>query len=375
MLRISLSVAVAALIATTLSGTSCRRHHKSTSAAAPLRVEVATATSDSILMRYSFTTHLRSNYDAVIQPRVDGYLERIAYRSGMPVRRGDLLFTIEANLLNTSLLAAEAALSSAEAEALEAKNNYDRAIPLSRLNAIRDSQLDQYSAAYNSSVASVRSARQQVASARLQVSYATIYSPIDGIVAASKAHEGDYVGPSTQFSALTTVSNIDSLKADLAIPTSLYLEKAGNRSAYENRDLLSEISLTLADGSVYPYKGTYDYTAQQISTSSGTVTLVVKFPNPDFRLKGGEYGRVEVGIGQRERVVLVPQIAVEQVQGIESVWVVKPDNTVEQRTVQTGDTVGRNWIIKSGLSAGETVVLTGKDKLHSGMHITPQKAE
>lgn len=326
-------------------------------------------------MRYSFTTHLRSNYDAVIQPRVDGYLERIAYRSGMPVRRGDLLFTIESNLLNTSLLAAQAALSSAEAEALEAKNNYDRAIPLARLNAISDSQLDQYTAAYNSSVASVRSARQQVASARLQVSYATIYSPIDGIVAASKAHEGDYVGPSTQFSALTTVSNIDSLKADLSIPTSLYLEKAGNRSAYENRDLLSDISLTLADGSIYPYKGIYDYTAQQISTSSGTVTLVVKFPNPDYRLKGGEYGRVEVGLGQRERVVLVPQMAIEQVQGIESVWVVKPDNTVEQRTIQTGETVGRNWIVKSGVSEGETVVLTGKDKLHSGMRITPQKSE
>ena len=375
MLRISLSAAVTALLAASISATSCRRHNKSEPEAAPLRVEVATVSSDSIIMRYSFTTHLRSNYDAVIQPRVDGYLERIAYRSGMPVRRGDLLFTIESNLLNTSLLAAQAALSSAEAEALEAKNNYDRAIPLARLNAISDSQLDQYTAAYNSSVASVRSARQQVASARLQVSYATIYSPIDGIVAASKAHEGDYVGPSTQFSALTTVSNIDSLKADLSIPTSLYLEKAGNRSAYENRDLLSDISLTLADGSIYPYKGIYDYTAQQISTSSGTVTLVVKFPNPDYRLKGGEYGRVEVGLGQRERVVLVPQMAIEQVQGIESVWVVKPDNTVEQRTIQTGETVGRNWIVKSGISEGETVVLTGKDKLHSGMRITPQKSE
>ena len=375
MLRISLSAAVTALLAASISATSCRRHNKSEPEAAPLRVEVATATSDSIIMRYSFTTHLRSNYDAVIQPRVDGYLERIAYRSGMPVRRGDLLFTIESNLLNTSLLAVQAALSSAEAEALEAKNNYDRAIPLARLNAISDSQLDQYTAAYNSSVASVRSARQQVTSARLQVSYATIYSPIDGIVAASKAHEGDYVGPSTQFSALTTVSNIDSLKADLSIPTSLYLEKAGNRSAYENRDLLSDISLTLADGSIYPYKGIYDYTAQQISTSSGTVTLVVKFPNPDYRLKGGEYGRVEVGLGQRERVVLVPQMAIEQVQGIESVWVVKPDNTVEQRTIQTGETVGRNWIVKSGISEGETVVLTGKDKLHSGTRITPQKSE
>ena len=119
MLRISLSAAVTALLAASISATSCRRHNKSEPEAAPLRVEVATATSDSIIMRYSFTTHLRSNYDAVIQPRVDGYLERIAYRSGMPVRRGDLLFMIESNLLNTSLLAAQAALSSAEAEALD----------------------------------------------------------------------------------------------------------------------------------------------------------------------------------------------------------------------------------------------------------------
>lgn len=373
--RISTSFWIALLISLSLGAAGCDHRKKGQTTPAPLSVEVATAKADSVIMRYSFVTHLRSNYDVVIQPRVNGYLQSIAYADGMPVRRGDLLFTIDANLLKTTLLAARAALSSAEAEALEAKNNYERAIPLARLNAISRSQLDQYTAAYNSAVAAVESARQQMQSADLQVGYATIYAPISGIVAASKAHTGDYVGPGTQFSALTTISNIDSLKADISIPTSLYLSRAGYRSAYENRDLISEIKLTLANGETYPYSGSYDYTEQRISTTSGTVSLVVTFPNPDYRLKGGEYGRVEFGLGQRERVILIPQQAVQRQQGIESVWVVKDNNTVEYRQVKTGQTIGRDWIIEQGLQAGERVVVTGKEKLHSGARITPIKNE
>lgn len=350
----------------------CHHKQKEKRSIPSLEIEVAEAEADSLVMRYEFVTHLKSKYEALIQPRVNGYLLKKSFSAGMPVRRGDLLFVIDANLLNTTLYAAQAQLASAEAQAVEARNNYERAVPLARINAISQTQLDQYTSAYASARSAVQSARQSLESARLEVSYSKIYSPIDGIIAWTEVSEGDYVGPGTQFTTLTTISNTDTLSAEIAIPTSLYMRYAGRRTSYDNRDLLSDIVLTLADGSTYKHKGTYDYTKQSISPTSGTITLVADFPNPENHLKAGEYGRITTGIGSRQRVITVPQLAINRMQGVESVWVVRPDSTVEYRVVKTGETIGDRWIVEEGLSEGEHVTVTGGQKLHNGEKIIPQ---
>lgn len=352
---------------------SCHHRAKKTEPMPPLKIDVAVAESDSMVMRYEFVTHLKSNYQAVIQPRVNGYLQKKSFSAGMPVKKGDLLFVIDADLLNTTLYAAKAQLAAAEAQAVEAKNNYERAIPLARINAISQAQLDQYTAAYTSAQSSVRSAQQSLESARLQAGYAKIYAPINGIIAWSEVHEGDYVGPGTQFSTLTTISNTDTLSAEISIPTSLYMRYASGRTLYDNRDLLSDVVLYLTDGTEYEYRGVYDYTKQSISPTSGTITLVVDFPNPDHRLKSGEYGRVKCGMGRVQRVVSIPQQCVNRMQGIESVWVVRQDSTVEYRRIVTGDTFGDRWIVESGLSEGECVAAMGGQKLRNGAKIIPQK--
>ena len=355
---------------------SCHHRHSTKEATPTLPIVIAEATADSIVMRYSFVTHLQSNYDALIQPRVSGYLLQSRFSSGMPVKRGELLFVIDANLLNTSLYAAKAQLASAQAQLIEAKNNYERALPLSEINAISRTQMDQYTAAYASARSAVESARQSVESARLQSGYANIYSPINGIIAHSKAHKGDYVGPGTEYSTLTTISNLDTLSAHIAIPTSLYMRYAKRGDAsYDNRGLLSDIKLYLSDGTLYDYSGIYDYTAQSISPTSGTITLVVDFPNPQQRLKAGEFARIETGIGSRRAIVTIPQQAVMRTQGISSVWVVKADNTVEYRHITTAETLRERWIVTEGLDAGERVAVTGLQKLHNGDKVSPQKSE
>ena len=351
-------------------------HHKSKESEPLLQIDVVQVRVDSVVMRYEFVSHLNSNYDAIIQPRVNGYLQRKIYSAGMPVQRGQLLFVIDANLLNTSVRAAEASLASAEAQAVEARSNYERAVPLSEINAISRSQLDQYTAQYRSAESSVRSARQSLESARLQAGYARIYSPINGIIAYSDVHEGDYVGPGTQFTTLTTISNLDTLTAQLAIPTALYMDYAEQMpNIYDNRGLLSDIELYLADGSRYEYEGSYDYTQQNISPTGGTITIVVKFPNPDSRLKAGEYARVTTGIGARRSRMLIPQKSVSRVQGIESVWVVKADSTVEYRKISTAREYGREWVVESGLLPGEYVAVTGLQKLHNGMKVIPKMSK
>lgn len=184
----------ACLFAALLTG--CAQHTPK-QAVPPLRVGVAEAAVDSVPNRMSFIGYLASNFDAVIQPRVNGYLSSKQYGNGMPVRRGQLLFTIDPDQLSTSMLAAEAELESARAQALEARNNYDRAVPLARIDAISQSQLDQYTAQWKAAEASVRSAEQSLRNARMNVGYTELRSPIDGIIEHTAAHVGDYVGPGT----------------------------------------------------------------------------------------------------------------------------------------------------------------------------------
>ena len=330
----------------------CGRH-KPKPAMPPLQVETARAVTDSIPNRMSFIGYLSSNFDAVIQPRINGFLLSKRFSNGMPVKRGQLLFTIDPDQLSTTMLAAEAALQSAKAQALEAQNNYERAVPLAKINAISQAQLDQYTAQYKAAEASLR-------------------SPIDGIIEHTAAHVGDYVGPGTQFSVLTSISNIDTLTVDVAIPMAEYLRAAGGRgSIYDNEGLLSDIRLTLADGTRYPYGGLYDYTRKDVSSSTGTLVLVVMFPNPDRSLKPGQFARVSANVGPVQPRVIVPQQSVSQAQGVNSVWVVRPDSTAAYRRVVLGDTYGTMWCVDEGLAEGEQVVTAGQQKLRNGMKVIP----
>jgi len=356
-----------------LAASGCKKKHAAQTVP-PLPVEVVQAVADEVPLRMHFIGTLASNFDAVIQPRVNGYLLSTGYESGAPVRKGQLLFAIDPAQLSTSMLEAQASLESARAQLAEAHNNYERAVPLAKIDAISAAQLDQYTAQYKAAEANVRSMEQSVRSAEMNVGYTELRSPIDGIAADTQAHIGDYVGPGTQFEILTTVSNIDTLTVDVAIPMARYLKAAGrDTSVYDNAGLLSDIRLTLSDGTVYPVKGRYDYTRKDISSTTGTLVIVVRFPNPGQRLKPGEFARVDANIGPPRRVVLVPSRCVNQTQGVNSVWVVRPDSTVVYRQVTTGDTYGELWSIDEGLAADEWVVAAGTQKLRNGTKVAPNK--
>ena len=356
----------ACLFAALLTG--CAQHTPK-QAAPPLRVGVAEAAVDSVPNRMSFIGYLASNFDAVIQPRVNGYLSSKQYGNGMPVRRGQLLFTIDPDQLSTSMLAAEAELESARAQA-QNRVCYDlmviyRELPREGFDTLQ--MLDLLGISRTKLERALRNAR-------MNVGYTELRSPIDGIIEHTAAHVGDYVGPGTQFSVLTTVSNIDTLTVDVAIPMSQYLRYAGDRtSIYDNEGLLSDIRLVLADGSRYPLGGIYDYTRKDVSSTTGTLVVVVMFPNPDETLKPGQFARVEASVGPVRPRVVVPQQAVSQTQDIASVWVVEADSTVHYRRVTPGDTYGAMWCIDEGLDRGERVVVAGQQKLHNGMKVIPEK--
>lgn len=353
----------------------CRDRRKPQTQTPVLTVETVEARLDSLPQRVEFVGYLTGNANAVIQPRVNGYVRKVGFANGMPVKRGDLLFLLDGDLLRTTQLSAEAQLESARARELEARNNYERAVPLAQIEAISQTQLDQYTTAYAAARAAVRSSEQTLRSARLEVGYTRILSPIDGIVAATAVHEGDYVGPGTQFEVLTTVSDLDTLSVALSIPMAQYLALGGAAGPlFDNAGFLSDIRLYLADGSLYPYPGSYYYTHKDVASTQGTLSISVNFPNPEQRLKAGQFARVRAQAGKPAPRIVVPQRCVSQAQGVNSVWIVRPDSVVEFRRVELGDTYDDLWCVESGLDAGEQVLATGLQKVRSGQKVAPHKS-
>ena len=177
-----------------------------------------------------------------------------------------------------------------------------------------------------------------------------------------------------KFRPLTTIMNIDTVQVPIAIPMTQFLRLDSNRTnIYDNAELLSEIVLYEADGTRYPLFGKYDYTRTAVSSATGTIVLIVRFPNPSYRLKTGQFARVEANIGAKLPRVLVPQQSVVQTLDVSSVWVIRPDSTAEYRKVTPGETFGGMWAIESGLEPGETVAVTGLQKLRQGMRVVPVK--
>ncbi|MBE5033163.1 efflux RND transporter periplasmic adaptor subunit [Gallalistipes aquisgranensis] len=351
----------------------CRSESRQTEMPAP-RIEVFRVIRDSIPNRMNFISQTSSNADVAIQPRISGYLLSKHFEQGLPVKKGQLLFRIDPSLLQTEVAQAKASLASAEAQLIEAKNNYNRSIPLARINAISQSQLDQYRAQYASAEASRKAAQSQLRNAQIELSYATIYAPSDGIIGDSDPSVGDYVGAGTKFPVLATISNTDSVSVELTLPVSQYLKITGNSEiapSYDNARLLSDIVMTLSDGTVYPYKGKYNYTEKNVNTSTGTIVFKVLFPNPDRVLKPGQFAQVAANLGPVHDALLVPQRCVSQSQGINSLWVMAPDSTAEYRKVSLGNTFGTLWEITDGVSDGETVLTSGQLKMRQGMKIIP----
>ena len=325
--------------------------------------------------RMQFVGQTYSLYDVVIQPRVSGYLLSTHYDQGMPVKKGQLLFKIDPNPMQVEVTRAQAALASAKSQLVEAQNNYNRSVPLARINAISQSALDQATATLASAQANLRSAQAALRSANLDLSYTTIYAPTDGVIGETVGSVGDYVGVGTNNPVLNTISNIDSIYVYISIPTSKYLSiverDSLDRPLYDNMGLLTDVDMVLADGTQYPYKGQYKFTERAVNSQTGAVVIRVLFPNPERSLKPGQYVKVNADVGGGTGTVLVPQRAVMQSQGVNSLYVVGKDSTVQYRAVALGDTYGSEWGILDGVQPGELVLTEGLQKVRSGMKIVP----
>jgi membrane fusion protein (multidrug efflux system) len=310
--------------------------------------------------------------NAQVMPRVQGYLLKQNYQDGGFVQAGQLLFEIDDRSYQAKLDQALADLARQRAMLRKYQLDVARDTPLAPLGAVSKQELDDSIQAVRASEAQVKAAEAAVEDARLNLGWTRVYSPITGLAGIAPVQIGDLVTPST---VLTTVSQIDPMKVTFPITEREYLLYADQIKEHQEKGSAPDepdLELILANGSPYPERGRFSVANRQIDRQTGTILVQALFPNPDGKLRPGLYAKVRSSTQTVRGALLVPQRAVQDIQGVSQVAVVGPDGKVALRTVKLGPQTGELWIVEEGLAPGERVVTQGVQKVKDGIVVNAQ---
>jgi len=221
--------------------------------------------------------------------------------------------------------------------------------------------------------AAIEAAKAAITQAELNLGYCTIRSPIEGLAGKRDVAPGNLVGRG-EATLLATVSSINPIRVVLSISEAEYLRFMASVKKRDPRTGGAALELTLADGSVFPQKGRVIIADRAVDLKTGTLSFTAEFPNPEGLLRPGQFGRVRVAAEMAENAILVPQRAVQEIQGAKSVLVVGADNTVALRTIRPGESVGDLLIVRDGVQPGERVIVDGLQKARPGAKVNPSIA-
>jgi RND family efflux transporter MFP subunit len=331
----------------------------------PAEVEVVSVVQKDVPIYGEWVATLDGYVNAQIQPQVTGYIVDQTYKEGSFVRKGQILFQIDTRPFQALLDQAKAQLAQAQAQLGKTQLDVDRDTPLAKERAIAHSQLDNDIQANLAAKASVKAAEAQVEQAQLNLDFTHVRSLVNGIAGIAQVQIGNLVSPTT---ALTSVSQVNPIKAYFPISEQEYMHYAARINAHNQQEVPSDappFDLILADGTVYPQKGRLLLTNRQVDVTTGSIQLVCAFPNPNNILRPGQFGRVRAAGETRIGALLVPQRAVTELQGTYQVAVVEGDK-VALLPVKVGERIGTMWIIESGVRPGQLVVVEGLQKVRDG---------
>jgi membrane fusion protein (multidrug efflux system) len=312
--------------------------------------------------------------NARISAEVAGYLIKQNYREGATVKQGDLLFEIDPRPFQAVLDQALAKEQQDEAALGKTDLDVKRFTPLARTHAISQQQLDDAVQANLAANAAVVADKAAVETARLNLGFTRIISPVDGVAGVAQAQIGDLVGPST--GVLATVSTVNPIRVYFNISEQFYLgffRPAGSTAGESLRQEDIPLQLVLADSSVCPSQGKWIITGRQVDSTTGTLQVAGEFDNPNNFLRPGQYAMVRARTQVRKGALLVPQRAVMELQGAWQVAVIDATNTAHVKTVQVGRQIGSDWLIESGLKAGDRVVAEGTQKIKEGTKVEAEE--
>ncbi len=335
---------------------------------APPEVQVAEVTQNDVPISIELVGSTFGSEDVEIRARIEGYLVSMNFTEGSFVKKGQLLYRIDPQPFEAALAEASANLSTARARVDKTNNDVARLTPLAKQQAVSQQELDNAVSAQEAAQAQVAAYEAKLAKTKLDLAYTTITSPIDGLIGTTQKKVGSLVSGGETL--LNTVSQINPILFRCAIAEAEYLRLA-RRGAVRDKSQNQKfgVELILADGSLHPHKGRLDSIERAVDPTTGTLSGQFSFPNPERILRPSQYGRARIVTDVKQGAVLVPQRAVQEIQGLYSVMVVKPDDTVEQRMVKVGERIGNLWLIDSGAKPGEKVIVEGIQKVRPGVKV------
>jgi membrane fusion protein, multidrug efflux system len=387
--------------------------------APPPVVQVATVTQATVPISEDFVGTSGAITSVDVTARVAGTLEEAPFKEGTLVHQGELIFKLQQTKYLADLQAAQAQLLKGQADLKQAEDTVPvlqaqanvaqklstverqeiavaRLTPLAREKAVPQKDLDNALTSleaakadligaeaqlHNAKVtqpvnidmakAEIEQAQSQVTIAKLNLSYTMIYAPVTGLIGFLKYDVGNVVGQTgTGTDVLDTITTVDPIKVDFAVDENTYLELAGRKQVAREHPLVKQpVNLVLANGSTYEHPG-YLYTVNPtLDAKTGTINVEARFPNPDALIRPGQFARVRLVVQERPDAVLVPQEAVVQAQGTDNAYVVERDGTVAQRSVTLGPRYENEYVVDSGLKAGDRVIVQGTQKVRPGIKV------
>ncbi|MEO8306371.1 MAG: efflux RND transporter periplasmic adaptor subunit [Betaproteobacteria bacterium] len=366
--------AAVVLVAALVSLPGCGKEQKKDAARPPTEVTALTVAPRDVPITSVFVAQTQSSQAVNIAARVSGFLDKRVYTEGAVVKAGQVLFKMDPKPFQAQVDAAQAAMQRNQAALDVATANLARTKPLAQQNALSQKDLDDAQGQYEQSAAAVAQSKAQLDSAKLDLSYTTIKSPVDGVSSFAAVADGTYVNP--QNSQLTTVSVL----TPMWINFSLSENEMERVRTQVKQGLLRlppgnqfEVEIELVDGTLFPYKGRITFADPSYNSQTGTFLIRASVDNPAGVLRPNQYVRTRLQGAIRPNAILVPQRAVQQGAKGHFLWIATKDDKAELRPVVVGDWYGESWFISQGLAAGDRVVVDGALRLAADapLKVTP----
>jgi membrane fusion protein, multidrug efflux system len=357
---------VAALVAALLLAACGKESAPAAAAPQPVPVHIVKMEPRSVPIRFNVPGQIEGSMQVEVRARVSGILQKQFYSEGETVKEGAPLFQIDRAPFEVALAQAKGQLATATAQIDQARREETRLKPLVEERAVSRKEFDDATSSRQLAEASIQQATASVRQAELNLSYTAVNAPVAGISGRAEHSVGTLITTDSNGSLLTTINQLTPIWVRFSLAESDLAKIPGGRVARGNP---LEVRLVMGDGTPFAGKGRLNFAATAIDTKLGTQQLRAVFDNAREQLLPGQFVNVNIAAGQRDNVYLVPQTAVIQTEKANLVFVVDAQGNAQAQPVQTGDWIGSDWAIVSGLKTGDRVIVDNLLKVRPGVPV------
>jgi len=349
---------------------SCKEKEKQ--AIVDIEVPVVQVMQQDVAIESEYTGQTYGSSDVELRARVEGLVESMDFREGSLVKKGQLLYTIDPLTYQNRAEMSKANLAEANSMLIKARSDLDRIEPLASIGAVSQRELVAAKAQYEASRAMVESSEASVRNAEIELGYCRVVAPISGVIGISKVKVGDYVNRGPGF-IINTISSINEIRVRFTISEKEYLRivRLMKEKGVSLGSGIENVGMVLADGSPYPSKGKMNFADRQVDPSTGALTLEAQFHNPTSIIRPGQYVKLQLVTEFRKGALLIPQRAVNEMQGLYQVYTIADSNKIDLKLIKLGPAYNMCYVVEEGLTPQDRVVIGGTQMLRSGSVIKP----